>query len=282
MFTTYNDVYLDVRRRLRAEDVSMAELEATEIICRVAGKTREEFVRDKYLHASATVVSEANKLCDRRVRGEPLAYILGEWDFYGITLKVTPDVLIPRSDTEALVDCVLRRTDGAFRFLDLGCGSGCIGIALGIMRNSARGVLADVSDGALNVAKENVYRAKLSSRLLCVKADMTLPPPENLGKFDVLVSNPPYITSAEMEELDKSVSGFEPRGALWGGRDGLDFYREICKNWLGSLSEGGLVAFECGITQSTALERLLEDYGGKNIQTTRDTSGRNRVVSCII
>lgn len=281
MFTTYNDVYLDIRRALRAENISMAELEAFELVRYVTGKSREEFVRDKYLHATAQTVSSAMRLCDRRLRGEPLAYILGEWDFYGITLKVTSDVLIPRSDTEALVDCALRRSEGEFRFLDLGCGSGCVGIALGLMRNSSRGVLADISDAALAVAKENVYNAHLSSRLLCVKADMTKKPPENLGKFDVIVSNPPYITAEEMRGLDKSVVDFEPFGALYGGEDGLDFYRAICENWWDSLNDGGVLAFECGITQSTALEKLVSSIGGKNVQTTRDTAGVNRVVSCI-
>jgi len=281
LFTTYNDVYLDIRRKFVAEKISMAELEAVEIIRHVTGKSREEFVRDKYIHASNTVVAEANRLCERRLRGEPLAYILGEWDFYGITLKVTPDVLIPRSDTEALVDCALRRSSGEFRFLDLGCGSGCVGIALGVMRNSSRGVLVDVSDGALAVAKENVYNMKLASRLLCVKADMLAPPPANLGKFDVIASNPPYITTQEMAELDRSVSEFEPKGALWGGEDGLDFYRAICENWWDSLNDGGVLAFECGIAQSSALEKIVKERGGKHVQTTRDTSGINRVVSCI-
>ena len=281
MFTTYNDVYLDTRRKLVSEKISMAELEAFEMIRFVTGKSREELVRDKYLHASGDVAVKVSRLAERRVAGEPLAYILGEWDFYGINLKVTPDVLIPRSDTEALVDCVLRRRDGAFRFLDLGCGSGCVGIALGMMRNSARGVLADISDGALAVAKENVYNVKLSSRLLCLKADMTAAPPDNIGSFDVIVSNPPYITSDEMKELDKSVADFEPYGALWGGDDGLDFYRAICENWMPALHDGGLLAFECGISQSADLEALLKSYGGKSVQTSRDTSGANRVVSCI-
>ena len=264
-----------------SEKISMAELEAFEMVRFVTGKTREEFVRDKYLHASGDIATKVARLADRRIAGEPLAYILGEWEFYGINLKVTPDVLIPRSDTEALVDCVLRRQDGAFRFLDLGCGSGCVGIALASMRNSVRGVLVDISDAALSVAKENVYNAKLSSRLLCVKADMTEPPPANIGSFDVIASNPPYITSDEMKALDKSVVDYEPFGALWGGDDGLDFYRAICKNWMPSLHDGGLLAFECGISQSGDLEELLRSFGGKSVQTSRDTSGANRVVSCI-
>lgn len=259
----------------------MPDLEASEILLRVTGKSREEFVRDKYLHAPSNVAIGAAKLAERRMAGEPLAYILGEWDFYGVRLKVTPDVLIPRSDTEALVDCALRRTNGAFRFLDLGCGSGCVGIALGVMREGTRGVLSDISDAALAVAKENVYNTKLSSRISCIKADMTKEPPQNLGKFDLIVSNPPYITSEEMEALDKSVADYEPKGALWGGEDGLDFYREICKNWICALNEGGVLAFECGISQSGALEGILYEFGMKSIQTSRDTSGANRVVSCI-
>ncbi len=281
MFTTYNDVYLDIRRKLVSEKVSMAELEAFEIMRYVTGKSREEFVRDKYLHASASVAATAATIALRRCSGEPLAYILGEWEFYGITLKVTPDVLIPRSDTEALVDCALRRCDGGFRFLDLGCGSGCVGIALAAMRASSKGVLVDVSDAALKVAKENVYDQKLSSRLSCIKGDMTAPPPANLGMFDAIVSNPPYITNAEMTELDKSVREFEPDSALRGGEDGLDFYRAICDNWLDVLSPGGVLAFECGICQSSSLEKVLAGYGMHSIQTTRDTSGANRVVSCI-
>jgi len=281
VFTTYNDVYLDVRRKLVSEKISMPELEAFEIIRFVTGKTREEFVRDKYLHASADVATLAATIALRRCSGEPLAYILGEWEFYGITLKVSPAVLIPRSDTEALVDCALRRCDGSFRFLDLGCGSGCVGIAIGAMRASSRGVLADISDEALAVAKENVYDQKLSSRLLCVKADMKSAPPQNIGTFDVIVSNPPYITDSEMEELDKSVREFEPRGALAGGADGLDFYRAILENWLSVLKDGGVLAFECGIAQASALEAICREYGMKSIQTTRDTSGANRVVSCI-
>ncbi len=281
MFTTYNDVYLDIRRKLVAEKISMAELEAFEIIRFVTGKSREEFVRDKYLHASANVATAAGSIALRRCSGEPLAYILGEWEFYGITLKVTRDVLIPRADTEALVDCALRRCDGGFRFLDLGCGSGCVGIAIASKRSTARGVLADLSDGALAVAKENVYDQKLSSRLLCIKADMTQAPPQNIGSFDIIVSNPPYITNDEMGQLDKSVREFEPYGALCGGEDGLDFYRAICENWVSVLKDGGVLAFECGIGQSESLEGLLTQFGMKSVQTTRDTSGANRVVSCI-
>lgn len=259
----------------------MAELEAMEIIRFASGKSREEFVRDKYLHASADVTTAAATMALRRAAGEPIAYIIGEWEFYGFTLKVTPDVLIPRSDTEALVDSVLRRRDGAFRFLDLGTGSGCVGIALAAMREGSRGVLADISESALEVAKENAYRHKLSSRLSCVKADMTRRPPQNLGSFDVIVSNPPYITEKEMEELDSSVRDYEPEIALYGGEDGFSFYRAICENWIGSLNDGGVLAFECGVAQSKELESILSDFGMKSIQTTRDTSGANRVVSCI-
>lgn len=259
----------------------MAELEASEIIRHVTGKTKEELVRDKYLHAPYDVAVSAARTAERRLRGEPLAYILGEWDFYGITLKVTPDVLIPRSDTEALVDCALRRASGEFRFLDLGCGSGCVGIALAVMRNGARGVLADISDKALAVAKKNVINTKLGGRISCVRADMMSPPPAQLGKFDLIVSNPPYITKKEMAEIDSSVRDFEPYTALCGGEDGFEFYRGIAENWLLALREGGVLALECGISQSAELEGLLASAGGKSIQTTRDTAGANRVVSCI-
>ncbi len=258
----------------------MPELEANEIMRFVTGKSREELVRDKYLYASNDISQKALKLALRRAEGEPLAYIIGEWDFYGFKLKITPDVLIPRADTETLVDCVLRRVSGAFRFLDLGCGSGAIGIALASMRNGSRGVLADISDAALAVAKHNASENKLSGSVSCVKADMLTHPPLNIGQFDVIVSNPPYITDAEMREIDKSVSGYEPHLALCGGEDGLMYYRAIMENWFGMVKEGGLLAFECGMKQSADIAKLMEDYGGKEVLTTQDGEGLNRVVSC--
>ena len=282
---TYNDIYLDVRHKLLDAGVAAVELEAREILCGVLGKTKEEFLRDRGLFAPEEVARKVDQLVARRVKGEPLPYLLGEWDFYGETFKVTPDVLIPRTDTEVLVDwaiAVLRQELGQdeFRFLDLCTGCGCIGVSLARAFDKARGVLLDISQAAIDVAQENCKRHKLSDRLLCVPADVCEAPDRRLlGKFDVLLANPPYITREEMAKLDRSVRDFEPYAALFGGNDGLHYYRAILKNWTGLLRDGGFIAFECGYRQAIDLARLMKKSGIQRIKIVEDTAGIQRVVS---
>jgi len=281
---TYGDIYLDARRRMKAAGIENADFEARDLVCCAANKRAEVFLRDRQLAAPAAILQKAERMVDRRIEGEPLAYILGEWDFYGMTLSVSPAVLIPRNDTEVLVDwtaAVLRKKYGEneFRFLDLGCGSGCIGIALAQLFPTARGVLMDVSPNAVELAKDNVKRYSMLNRLFCVPGDMLDRADERIGKFDVIVSNPPYITEAEMLELDESVREFEPRGALCGGEDGLDFYRAILNGWLKLLKDGGFIAFEVGYLQARDVARLMKDAGIEKIKIVEDTQGIARVVS---
>ena len=281
---TYQDLFLDLRSKLSKANIEAVELNARELIAFAAGKTTEEFVRDRQLFAPAETVKRANDLCDRRVRGEPLAYILGEWDFYGLTLRITPDVLIPRMDTEVLSDWVINilraGTDGKFRFLDLCTGSGCIGLSIANAFPNCRGVLLDVSEKAVELAGENAKNLGLNDRLIAVSGDVCKAPDMNfLGSFDVIVSNPPYITRDEMAELDRSVRDFEPQGALFGGNDGLHFYRAIVNDWLKLLKPGGFIAFECGYRQATDVGRLLKNAGCTGIKIVEDTAGIPRVVS---
>ena len=281
---TYGDMYLDARHCLRRANIENADFEARDIACTASRKTAEEFLRDRQLPAPGSVVQKAARMAARRVKGEPLAYILGEWDFYGLTLAITPAVLIPRPDTEVLVDwtaAVVRKTIGEreFRCLDLGCGSGCIGIAMAHLFPNARGVLMDVSPIAVELAKANVKRYNMLNRLFCVPGDMLEQADTRVGKFDMLLSNPPYITHEEMLALDPSVRDYEPQGALYGGEDGLDFYRAILKGWLSLVKDGGFVAFECGYRQAHDVGRLMKAAGIERIRIVEDTAGIQRVVS---
>ena len=213
--------------------------------------------------------------------GEPLAYVLGEWEFYGLPLRVTPDVLIPRDDTCAVAELAIRKAlflEQDPRILDLCCGSGCIGLAIASRVKDAKVTLADLSMEALAIAKENTGLNRLGGRVRCVQADATKKAPAFLGKYDMIVSNPPYVTGAEMQALPHSVRDFEPEMALYGGEDGLDFYRAIVENYTPALKKGGFVCFEFGMGQGDDVCRILEENGYTILERTRDYNDRERAV----
>ena len=158
------------------------------------------------------------------------------------------------------------------------CGSGCIGLAIASRVKDAKVTLADISQKALAVAKENVNLNKLSGRVRCLQANALEPAPAFLGKFDMIISNPPYITAAEMEELPGSVKDYEPHMALYGGEDGLDFYRSIAKNFAPALKAGGYLCFEFGMGQGDDVCRILTDHGYTILERTRDYNDRERAV----
>ena len=218
---------------------------------------------------------------NRLLAGEPLPYILGEWEFYGLTLYVNEKVLIPRDDTVAVASLAINQgifLDQDPRILDLCTGTGCIGLAIASRIQDARVTLADISKDALAVAKKNITAHKLSARVSCIQADALASPPAFLGKFDMIVSNPPYITGAEMEELPDSVKLYEPHLALFGGQDGLDFYRSIAVNYSKALKPGGFLALEFGDTQGDDVCRILEDNGYTSLERTSDYNDRERAV----
>ena len=256
---------------------SLAAREVTAYACK-ADKNRTADWAHVYLDDAT--VDFANLLCDRCLDGEPLAYILGEWDFYGLTFLVNRSVLIPRAETERLCELAIEwaRQKVSPRVLDLCCGSGCIGIALAHEVADAKVAAADISDEALRVARENARRLDVQSRYVAFKGDARFRPQNNLGQFDIIVSNPPYVTRAEMHTLDKSMYGYEPHEALYGGVDGLDFYRSIAAKWGELLAPGGLLLFECGHRQATAVASILEENGYAGIGITEDLAGIQRIV----
>ena len=218
---------------------------------------------------------------NRILAGEPLAYVLGEWEFYGMTLYVDKNVLIPRDDTVAVTALAIKKAlflDQEPRILDLCTGSGCIGLAIANRVKDAKVTLADISKDALAVARKNVGRQKLAGRVTCVQVDALAEPSAFMGKFDMIVSNPPYITTKEMEELDDSVKNFEPHLALHGGSDGLDFYRAIAKNYTKVLKPGGVLCFEFDPAQADDVCALLEQNGYTILERSRDYNDRERAV----
>ncbi len=164
------------------------------------------------------------------------------------------------------------------RILDLCTGSGCIGLAIANRVKDARVTLADISKEALAVARKNVARHQFQSRVVCVEADALSEAPELLGQFDMIVSNPPYITTAEMEALEPSVKDFEPHLALHGGSDGLDFYRSIAKNYRKALKKGGYLCFEYDPSQGDDICAILEENGYTVLERVRDFNDRERAL----
>ncbi len=282
MVKTYSQLYLDARKRLMAtEDAQGAGQLARQLLCHVSGKTHEQLLADRELYASEEIGRELDAMIARVIEGEPLAYLLGEWEFYGLKLYVDKHVLIPRDDTCAVTTLAIQK--GLFlekdpRVLDICTGSGCIGLAIASRVKDARVTLADISRDALAVAKKNITRNHLSGRVSCVEANALMKPPAFLGKFDLIVSNPPYITHQEMEELPVSVKNFEPDLALRGGEDGLDFYRAIAANYTAALKPGGFLCFEFGMGQGDGVCQILESNGYTILERTRDYNDRERAV----
>lgn len=282
MVKTYSQLYLDVRKMLMAtEDSQSAGFITRQLLCHVSGKTQEQILADREKFASEEVCAELEFAAARILKGEPLAYLLGEWEFYGLPLYVDKNVLIPRDDTCAVVSLAVNH--GLFlgkdpRILDLCTGSGCIGLAIASRVKDARVTLADISRDALAVAKKNITRNHMSGKVSCIQADALSKPAAFLGKFDMIVSNPPYITTREMEELPISVRDYEPRLALQGGDDGLIFYESIAKNYAQALKLGGLLAFEFGMGQGDDVCRILEENQYTILERSRDYNDRERAV----
>ena len=232
----------------------------------------------KEIVKTAKTESEAIEFANRRISGEPLQYILGEWEFYGLPFYVGEGVLIPRADTETLVDAALEIIgDKPLRVADLCSGSGAIAISLAKYTENNKIYAADISSKALEVAKKNAIKNGVDEKIEFINSNMF----ENVNdneKFDVIVSNPPYIESEVVLTLDKQVQ-HEPKIALDGGADGLDFYRELLESSKKYLKENGIIAMEIGYNQKEAVTNLFKtEY--KNVYCKKDLAGNDRVIVC--
>ena len=280
MAITYNNLYMDIRQELRQSGIEAATLEARELVCYAAGKTRQELMRDARLYVPQTVEQQVRALVRRHLDGEPVAYLIGEWEFYGLPLDISEHVLIPRPDTEVLAEKAIEfvQTQGECRVLDLCAGSGCVGLAIASQCPQARVVLGELSEGALRICRQNIRRNNLTGRVVSLAMDVMAGPPAHLGEFDCIVSNPPYIPRADIPGLDTSVKDYEPLMALDGGEDGLDFYRTICRSWRDVMHPGTGLYFEVGIGQADDVLRIMREVGFGDIQVADDGAGIPRVV----
>ena len=282
MVKKYADLYLETRRALmQQEDDRTASLMARNLLAASSGQSQEYILSNRELYASEETCKKVESAVRRLLKNEPLAYVLGEWEFYGLPLYVNENVLIPRDDTVAVATLAINQAiflPSAPRILDLCTGSGCIGLAVASRIKDARVTLGDISKDALAVAKRNIARHKMTGRVSCMQVDAMAPAPAFLGKFDLIVSNPPYITDREMEGLEDSVRLFEPHLALRGGRDGLDFYRSIAVNYTAALKPGGFLCLEFGEEQGDAICRILEDNGYTILERSRDYNDTERAV----
>ena len=281
MVKTYGEIYREVKQSLKAEEGDRAAFTARELLSHVSGYASATLMGMQSLYISEHIAKQYLAAAGRVLAGEPLAYVLGKWSFYGLELTVTPDVLIPRDDTMAVVDLALEQRDRLPqnpRILDLCTGSGCIGLAIASKMKDARVTLCDLSSDALKIAKRNVSDLKLSGRVTCLQADVLQPASDFLGKFDLLISNPPYITAEDMKSLQRSVRDYEPHMALYGGQDGLDFYRGILRNYADALKPGGFLCFEFGIGQEKEICRLLKENNFIVQELRKDTGDIIRAV----
>jgi len=280
MATTYNDLYLNIRQLFHENGLPAATLEARELVCFAAGKTREEMQCDGRLYVPQEIESRTRDLVARHLAGEPVAYLIGEWEFYGLPLDISESVLIPRPDTEVLAQEAIAyvQTLAHPRVLDLCAGSGCVGLAVASQCKNARVVLGEIDEGALRVCRQNIRRNTLNAQVVALPVDALKKPSAQLGEFDCIVSNPPYIPTGDIETVDGSVRDYEPHLALDGGADGLDFYRVICEKWRDALHIGGKLFFEIGIGQADDVLRIMRSAGFGEIDVVPDLNGIPRVV----
>lgn len=281
MVTTYGALMRRTAHDLEQEEGPRAAFTARALMTYLTGKDTAQLLAMQNLFMPEPLADDYLALAERILAGEPLAYLLGQWDFYGQTYTVTPDVLIPRDDTMAVVDLILERQAALPpnpRVLDLCTGSGCIGLTLAARLKTARVTLADLSPAALKIAKKNTVDLRLTARVSCLAADAMAPASRFLGQFDVLISNPPYVTRQEMAALPRSVRDFEPAMALDGGQDGLDFYRAIARNFTPAIKPGGYLALEFGLGQEDAVCWILEAWEYDILELKRDGGGITRAV----
>jgi len=278
---TWLDALRHAARRLGEAGIEAPLRDARLLLGEVLGADPARLILLETDPASEEDLHRFSELVTRRAGGEPVSRIKGRREFYGRPFQVGPGVLDPRPDTEVLVDACLARLPRGGRLLDLGVGSGCILLSVLAARPDASGVGIDVSESALAMAQKNAQEICPGERVAFHLADwarkgwsQTLSDPP----FDIVVSNPPYIPSADIADLDREVRSFDPLGALDGGRDGLDAYRRIVSAAPSLLCPGGWLILEVGIGQAGDVTALAAAVGLSDLGALRDLTGRRRAV----
>jgi release factor glutamine methyltransferase len=266
--------YKEIREILASAGTVDPVGEAALLICRFCGVSPSEIPLIRERDFDCPELTEALK---RRGERYPLQYILGEWGFCSESYEVSPGCLIPRPDTELLVETAAELIKAGGRFIEAGVGSGCVSVSLLAARRDVTGTAFDISEDVLEIAGRNAKKNDVESRLKLMPGDMLDGKFwSNTGKFDAVISNPPYIPTGEIAGLEPELS-YEPRQALDGGADGLDFYRSIIKNAASVLCEGGIVLLEVGYGEDVPVAAIAGGYGYIT-EVRRDIEGRGRVL----
>ena len=264
--------------------VDAPRLSAELLLCHVVGLERIQLYTLYDRVVDGQPLAQLRQFVKRASEHEPIAYLVGRCEFYSLPLTITPDCLIPRPETENLVEkaiSFLRSRNSAQHVLDLCTGSGCIAAAIAKNVIDVQVVATDISDAALKVAAENIEKLQLGDKVKLLCGDLFDPIIDGLddGRFDVVVSNPPYVSAAEYDELDKNVKAYEPPGALLAGADGLDVYQRITEKVDDFLKPDGVLMLEIGYAQGPAVGELLENAGVfKAVTIEKDFANNDRIV----
>lgn len=260
-----------------------AKLDARLFLEEALGCNRLYIILNPNLELTEAQTNLYNNFISDRAKGIPLQHILGHQEFMGLDFIVSQDTLIPRKETEELVELALNLINEKPNALimDLGTGTGCIPISLSVLKNGIEAIGVDISKKALDIAKENGYKHSVNNRINWVLSDLYSSVGLYKGRLDMIISNPPYIKSMDIENLMVEVKEYEPLLALDGGRDGLDFYRRICEGAGYFLKEKGYILFEIGHDQADDVIKLLEQNEFRDIICKKDFSGRDRIIYAI-
>jgi len=298
---TLEELYKEGTERLKSVGIENPSVDAFYLLEHAAGLNRTRYLMFKDQDVTQMNIRQYMDLISRRMERVPYQYIIGTAEFAGLTFEVNPNVLIPRLDTEVLFEHTLRKLGYRAYVLDLCTGSGALGIALKRYRPDIYMVMSDISDDALEVAARNAVNNRLEIAdkeggslefgVKLIKSDLfdSMDPSEDMGDtdgkepvgmFDVIVSNPPYVTEAEYETLMPEVKEHEPKLALTAGVDALDIYRRIAADAPLFLKENGVLALETGCSQAAAVSQLLGNNGFTDIEIIQDLAGLDRVIMC--
>lgn len=268
------------KRILSEYSVENPALESRLLLSQATGYTDTQLVTCDTNAICESAYNRFMGLVNRRTMGEPMAYIRGFCEFMGFEFKVNENVLIPRPDTEILVEEVLKN-DKIRTIIEMGCGSGAVSVALAKLGHSAFIHAVDISEKAVEITQENIDLNDIWEKINVTQSDLFKSPYFEGMRVDAIVSNPPYIPTGEIGSLMIGVKNYEPRIALDGGEDGLKFYRKIAREGKFQLNDVGYIYFEIGYNQAEAVGKILADEGYTEIKVTKDLSGHDRVVSAV-